>query len=73
MAELQGRSSGGNVLYYGTAHSNSLLKYLNFENLGLEHTGQLGDVVLGSFVKAGDVDTRYSLGDGAYSNKFIEN
>ena len=66
------RSNGGNVLYYGTAHSNSLLKYLNFEHLGLEHTGQLGDVILGSFVKADEKDAKYSLGDRAYSKKYLE-
>ena len=66
------RSNGGNVLYYGTAHSNSLLKYLNFEPLGLEHTGQLGDVIVGSFVKADEKDAKYSLGDRAYSKKYLE-
>ena len=66
------RSNGGNVLYYGTAHSNSLLKYLNFEHLGLEHTGQLGAVVLGSFVKENEKDVKYSLGNRAYSKKYIE-
>lgn len=66
------RSNGGNVLYYGTAHSNSLLKYLNFEGLGLEHTGQIGDVIIGSFVKAQEQNIKYSLGDGAYSKKYLD-
>ena len=66
------RSNGGNVLYYGTAHSNSMLKYLNFEHLGLEHTGQLGDVIVGSFVKADEKDAKYSLGERAYSKKYLE-
>lgn len=65
-------SNGGNVLYYGTAHANSLLKYINFEHLGLEHTGQLGDVILGSFVKANERDVKYSLGDRAYSKQYLD-
>lgn len=41
--------SGGNVLYSSLAHSNSLFKFLNFLNLGILHSGQLGDVIIGSF------------------------
>ena len=40
--------SGGNALYYGLAHSNSICKYLNYDTLGMSHTGQLGEVVIGS-------------------------
>lgn len=43
--------SGGNVLYYGLAHGNSFLKLLNFNELGILHSGQLGDVIIGSFIK----------------------
>jgi asparagine synthase (glutamine-hydrolysing) len=45
--------SGGHALYYGLAHGNSMFKYLNFDNLGLVHSGQLGDVVIGSYIKKG--------------------
>lgn len=34
--------TGGNVLYYGQAHGMSLYKYLNFEDFGILHSGQLG-------------------------------
>lgn len=61
--------TGGNVLYYGTAHSNSLMKYMNFERLGMIHSGQLGDVVIG--VKSGAYGP-YKLGTGAYSTKFVD-
>lgn len=58
--------SGGNVLYYGLAHSNSILRLLNFERLGILHTGQLGDVIVGSFIRS--LDTRYLQEvQGAYS------
>lgn len=65
------RTTGGNVLYYGTAHGNSLLKYLNFECLGLEHSGQIGDVIIGSFVNTHDKEDKYTIGNGAYSTKYI--
>lgn len=65
--------SGGNVIYYGTAHSNSLYKYLNFSSLGLLHSGQIGDVIIGSFITAKDKDKEYKIGGGAYSNRFLNN
>ncbi|MCS3555820.1 MULTISPECIES: asparagine synthase [unclassified Sphingobacterium] len=62
--------SGGNVLYFGLAHTNSLMKVLNFQNFGIIHTGQLGDVVIGSFISSLDRSELNSLG-GAYSKKGI--
>lgn len=73
--------SGGNVLYYGLAHGNSLMKRLNFQGVGLIHSGQLGDVVIGSFISNFDKKNLNELG-GAYSklgmkmtriNKVFEN
>ena len=49
--------SGGNALYYGLAHSNSIYKYLNYDKLGISHSGQLGEVVIGSNI------TRLNTGD----------
>ena len=67
------RTTGGNVLYYGTAHGDSLLKYINFEGLGLMHSGQLGDVIIGSWVKSREEQQqKYRVGEGAYSKKYIE-
>lgn len=63
------RTTGGNVLYYGTAHGNSLLKYMNFEALGLLHSGQLGDVTIATH--ATDSTSQYTMGEGAYSTRFI--
>ncbi|WP_343486615.1 asparagine synthase-related protein [Allomuricauda sp. d1] len=42
--------SGGHVLYYGLAHSHSIYKYINSDILGMTHSGQLGDVVIGSYI-----------------------
>ena len=65
------RLSGGNVLFYGLAHSNSIYKLLNFENFGILHTGQLGDVIFSSFTKNSNVQN-YAMGDGAYSKLLIQ-
>jgi len=62
--------SGGNVLYYGLAHSFSFYKYLCFNEMGMLHTGQLGDVVLGTFSKE-DRNKEYKFGDGAYSCRLL--
>lgn len=56
--------------YLGIAHGNSLEKYLNFDHIGIWHTGQLGDIVIGAFSRA---DTGYEPVKeikGAYS-KFL--
>ena len=63
------RTTGGNVLYYGTAHGNSLFKRINFAEFGLIHSGQVGDVVFSTHSK---IDNEpYIIGDGAYSNSYI--
>lgn len=58
--------TGGNVLYNSLAHGRSLLKYLNFEPLGLAHTGQLGDVIISTHCNKGE---KYNWGDGANSKR----
>lgn len=63
--------SGGNVLYYGLAHGNSMYRSLNFDNYGLLHSGQLGDVVVSTFYSSRDGVKSYKFGDGAYSQKLI--
>jgi asparagine synthase (glutamine-hydrolysing) len=39
----------GSALYNGITGGKSLLSSLNFNKFGLEHTGMLGDVIIGSF------------------------
>ena len=41
----------GMCLYYGMAHIYSMLRNLNMAEFGISHSGQLGDVVIGSFIK----------------------
>src|SRR5699024_7199375 len=62
--------SGGNVIYYGLAHGYSVLRYINFDNLGILHSGQLGDVILGSYINKLKSTYTYT-GQGAYSKKLI--
>lgn len=64
--------SGGSVLYYGLAHGESLYRLLNFSNVGLVHTGQLGDVVVGTFYNNDKFSDSYKAGDGALSTTLAE-
>lgn len=64
------RISGGHALYYGLAHGNSMLKYINFQNLGLLHSGQLGDVIVGSFISNNET-LHKTMGVGAYSRTML--
>jgi len=64
--------TGGNVLYYTLAHTDSMLKLIDFENLGINHSGQLGDVVFGTFFQSQDREAQWNMGDGAYSKMFVD-
>ncbi|MEP0133069.1 MAG: hypothetical protein ABJJ25_12725 [Eudoraea sp.] len=63
--------SGGNALYYGLAHSNSIFKYLNYDTLGISHSGQLGGAIIGSYIKRLYKDDLKTLG-GKFS-RTLEN
>lgn len=43
--------TGGTTLHYAVAHANSIYKFLNFDRFGILHSGQLGDVIISSFIK----------------------
>ena len=60
--------SGGNTIFYGLSHGLDMLSHLNFENLGLVHTGQLGDVIIGSYLKKKSSEHSYR-GEGMHSRK----
>lgn len=64
--------TGGNVLYYGLSHSYNLYKDINFDNFGIIHSGQLGDVILGSKYSDESKKLKYEIGTGAYSKRFID-
>lgn len=63
--------TGGNVLYFGLAHQETLYKELDFKNYGVLHSGQLGDVIFGTFYKEPNSQTAFSIGDGAYSSSLV--
>lgn len=60
--------TGGNVLYYGLAHGYSMTKLMNLTDYKLLHTGQLGDVVLGSYFSTLDHNKKYQYSDGAFGS-----
>ena len=62
------RVTGGNVTYYTLAHSTSLTSLINYQELGLIHSGQLGDAVFGTHCQY----QPYVLGKGAYSNNYLD-
>lgn len=66
------RISGGNILYYGLAHGLSLYDKLDFKNLGIMHTGQLGDVAKGTYSSTPQTNKQFVFGDGAYSKKLLQ-
>jgi len=61
----------GGALFYGLAHSKSCMDLLNLDKFGIVHTGQLGDVVLGTFFSSLDENKPYSISDGAYSRTLL--
>lgn len=60
--------NGGLSLYSGISGGNRMLKALNMEKFGLEHTGMHGDVVIGSRW-ANQKDREKRRQTGRYSNK----
>ena len=60
--------NGGLSLYSGISGGNRMLRSLNMDNFGLEHTGMHGDVVIGSRWKNGR-DMAQKRQTGRYSNK----
>ena len=60
--------NGGTSIYYGMAHSKNLLEKINFKKYGMIHTGQLGDVIIGTFIK--EINSKeIDITAGAYSKK----
>ncbi len=63
--------SGGTSRSASLTHTLSMLAQINFKQYGLVHTGQLGDVVLGTYYKEGRKNNFYS-GAGAESYRLID-
>ena len=58
-------------MYLGVAHGNSMNKWLDFDKLGLLHTGQIGDVAVGTFSNK-TKHVKVTQLKGAYSKKLIK-
>lgn len=61
----------GIVTNYGPAQVLDILKFLNKEELGLIHTGMLGDKIIGSWSNSKSINRKYKIGEGAYSTRLL--
>jgi asparagine synthase (glutamine-hydrolysing) len=64
------RITGGNLYYLPISHSKYALDQTDFAGLGILHTGQLGDVTLGTYMNGDDYGTPAFT--RAISNYFID-
>lgn len=62
--------TGGLLLYIGPTGAFRFLESLNYLKFGLRHTGQIGDVVLGSFAKKSK-ESKLVYGTGLYSERYL--
>jgi asparagine synthase (glutamine-hydrolysing) len=62
----------GNALYIGSAHGKSFVDLIKWNKYGLVHTGQLGDVILGTYYTSNKENKPFQIGDGGYSKKLVE-
>ncbi|WP_439443431.1 hypothetical protein ACSMFR_00315 [Listeria aquatica] len=63
--------TGGRGQNAGVTHTLNMLNNINFNKFGLVHTGQLGDVILGTYYNSSKA-RKFSPGDGAVSQKLIK-
>lgn len=63
--------SNGTAQSAGIAHTLSMLDSLDLSSFGLVHTGQLGDVIIGSYFNRGKRQA-FGPGDGAVSQKLVD-
>lgn len=62
----------GAANFFGLAHGRSMENLINYEPFGLIHTGQLGDVILGTYLKKMEYGQVPKPTDGAYSQEIID-
>lgn len=62
----------GSANFFGLAHGLSMEKLINYDEYGIFHTGQLGDVIIGSYLKKMRYGQQQKSGDGAYSYELID-
>ena len=65
--------TGGSACFFGVSHTKSLFDVINHDPYGLVHTGELGDVIVGSYLKGTmEYGTKPDIKDGAYSIELID-
>lgn len=67
---------GDSKIYYPwISQLNDFMNLIDKNNLGIVHTGVIGDVVLGTYLKSfNDIKNswKYTIGDGGYSSRLVE-
>lgn len=62
----------GMTNFFNMSHGWSLERLIDYERYGIMHTGQVGDVVLGTFYHKMEYNPLVKVGQGAYSHEMIE-
>ena len=62
----------GSANFFGLAHGLSMEKLINYDDFGIIHTGQLGDVIIGTYLKKMQYGQLPKITDGAYSEELRE-
>lgn len=68
--ELSVLVNDGLALFSGSAHALAMELHINWVNLGLLHTGQLGDAIMGTYLSSPRIEKNISF-SGSYSNLLI--
>jgi asparagine synthase (glutamine-hydrolysing) len=63
--------TGGNVIFYGSAHAMSLFKNLNFDDFGILHSGMLGEIMKAEWCPGPDAKKKFEIGNGTFSSKLM--
>lgn len=60
--------TGGSACFFGVSHTRSLFDKIDYSNYGIVHTGEMGDGILGCYIK-GNLEKRKDINimDGGYS------
>ena len=62
----------GSANFFGLAHGLSMERLINYDSFGIIHTGQLGDVIIGTYLKKMEYGQKPKITDGAYSEELRE-
>ena len=63
--------TSGGAFYFGNSHGKSVLDLINTQLFGITHSGQIGDVIIGTFYSSLDMNKPFTLSDGVYSKVLL--